>query len=104
MALLKMKLLADIFQRFNVILRMLIFRSTNDRNSHPEVFCKKGVLRNFTNFTGKQLCRSLFLNGLRSFSGPNFSAISPNTGKYGLEKLVGLQLYLKWDSSTGVFL
>ena len=30
------------------------------RSSHPEVFCKKGVLRNFANFTRKHLCKSLF--------------------------------------------
>ena len=30
-------------------------------SSRPEVFCKKDVLRNFTKFTGKHLCRSLFL-------------------------------------------
>ena len=24
----------------------------------PEVFCKKGVFRNFTTFTGKHLCQS----------------------------------------------
>ena len=30
--------------------------------SHPQVFCKKGVLRNFTTFTGKHLCQSLFFN------------------------------------------
>ena len=29
------------------------------RSSRPEVFCKKGVLRNFA-FTGKHLCQSLF--------------------------------------------
>ena len=32
------------------------------------MFCKKGVLRNFSKFTGKHLCRSLFFNkvaGLR---------------------------------------
>ena len=34
----------------------------------PEVFCKKGVLKNFANFTEKHLCWS------------------PNTGKYGPEK------------------
>ena len=28
------------------------------RNSRPEVFCEKGVLRNFTKFTGKHLCQS----------------------------------------------
>ena len=38
------------------------------RSSLPEVFCKKGALRNFAKFTGKYLCQSLFLNkvaGLR---------------------------------------
>ena len=28
----------------------------------PEVFCKKGVLRNFAKFTAKHLCQSLFYN------------------------------------------
>ena len=32
------------------------------RSSRPKVFCKKGVLRNFTKFTGKYLCLSLFVN------------------------------------------
>ena len=39
-----------------------------NRSSHPDVLCKKGVLRNFKKFTGKHLCQSLFLNkvaGLR---------------------------------------
>ena len=38
------------------------------RSSLPEVFCKKGVLSNFTKFTGKHLRQSLFFNkvaGLR---------------------------------------
>ena len=38
------------------------------RSNHLEVFCKKGVLRNFAKFTGKHLCQSLFFNkvaGLR---------------------------------------
>ena len=38
------------------------------RSSHPEVFCKKGVLRNFAKFTGKPLHQSLCFNknaGLR---------------------------------------
>ena len=40
----------------------------NTRSSRPEVFCKKSVLRNFTKFTGKRLCQSLFFDkvaGLR---------------------------------------
>ena len=32
------------------------------RSSRSEVFCKKGVLRNFTKFTGKHLCQSFFFN------------------------------------------
>ena len=30
-------------------------------SSHPEVFYKKGVLKNFSKFTGKHLRQSLFL-------------------------------------------
>ena len=32
----------------------------------PEVFCKKGVLGNFTKFTGKNLRQSLFFNNVAS--------------------------------------
>ena len=32
------------------------------RSSRPEVFCKTGVLRHFTKFTGKHLCQSLFFS------------------------------------------
>ena len=43
-------------------------QKTNYRNNHPQVFCRKGVLRNFAKFKGKHLCQGLFLNkvaGLR---------------------------------------
>ena len=36
------------------------------RSSLPEVFFKKGVLRNFTKFTGKHLCQSLFFKSCRT--------------------------------------
>ena len=49
----------------------------------PEVFCKKGIFRNFLNFTGKHLCQSLFFIKLQSWS---------------------QKLYWKRDSSTAVFL
>ena len=32
------------------------------RSSHPELFCRKGVLRKSEKFTGKHLCQILFLN------------------------------------------
>ena len=35
---------------------------TKHRSIRPEVFGKKGVLRNFAKFTGKYLCQSLVLN------------------------------------------
>ena len=38
------------------------------RSSHPEVFCKKGVLRNFANFAGKHLCQSLFFNKIEDLN------------------------------------
>ena len=38
------------------------------RSSHPEVFGKKGVLRNFTKFTGKHLCQNLFFNKVAGLS------------------------------------
>ena len=34
----------------------------------PEVFCKKGILRNFAKFTGKHLCQRPFFAGLRPAS------------------------------------
>ena len=39
-----------------------------NKSSRPEVFCKKVVLRNFAELTGKYQCQSLFFNkfaGLR---------------------------------------
>ena len=53
------------------------------RSSRPEVFCKKGALRNFAKFTEKHLCRSLVFNKI--------AGLSPAT-------------LLKRGSGTGVFL
>ena len=36
-------------------------------SSRPKVFCKKRVLRNFTKFTGKHPCQSLFFNSAAGF-------------------------------------
>ena len=37
------------------------FINSNFGSSRPEMFCKKGVLRNFAKLTGKHMCWSLFL-------------------------------------------
>ena len=45
----------------------------NVKSSRSEVFCKKGILRNFTKFTGKHRRQSLFFNkvaGLRPLRTP----------------------------------
>ena len=39
------------------------------RSSRPEVFCKRGVLRNFAKFTGKHLCQILSFNNLNGTQG-----------------------------------
>ena len=38
------------------------------RSSRPEVFCKKGVLRNLAKVTGKHLYRSLFFSKVAGVS------------------------------------
>ena len=38
----------------------------NLRRSRPELFCKKGVLKSFSNFTGKHVRQSLFFNKVAS--------------------------------------
>ena len=38
------------------------------RSSHPEVFRKKGVSRNFAKFTEKHLCQSLFFDKVASLT------------------------------------
>ena len=39
----------------------------SDQKQPPEVFYKKGVLKNIAKFTGKHLCQSLFLIRLQAF-------------------------------------
>ena len=54
-----------LFQTYLDIIEYTIFQC---RSSRLEVFCKKGVLKDFTKFTEKHLCQSLFLSkvaGLR---------------------------------------
>ena len=73
--------LKNIFQRISP--KCQRFSWVISRSSRPDVFFKRGVLENFTKFTGNPLYWSLFLIKLQS-SSP--------------------QLYLRRDSSTGVFL
>ena len=48
--------------------RMFYIYKINEQKQPPEVFYKKGVLRNFTNFIGKHLRQSLFFNKVAGLS------------------------------------
>ena len=47
---------------------LLIAFVSYNRSSRSEVFCKKGVLRNFAKFIGKHVCQSLFFNKVAGLS------------------------------------
>ena len=49
-------------------------KSTSTRSSRPELFCKKGILRNFEKFTGSTCARASFFNKVAGF-GQNFKEI-----------------------------
>ena len=46
---------------------LLAHRLIFNQRQPPEVFYKKGVLRNFAKFTGKHLCQRVFFNGLQLY-------------------------------------
>ena len=63
-------------------------------SSHPEVFCKKGVPRNFTKFTAKHLCQSLFKKEtLRQVFSCEFCKISKNTFSHRVPLVAASQFY-----------
>ena len=43
---------------------LLIQKSYCCRSSRPQVFCKKGVLRNFAKFTVKRFCQNFFFSNV----------------------------------------
>ena len=75
-----------------------------NRTSRPEVFCKKGILENVTNFTGKHLCQSLFFNKVTGLSILPGIIRKPLVFWWFQRQQKGLPLYLKRDSDTDVFL
>ena len=80
--------LVNIFARFEAsvigFMRIKRFvRGESYRSSHRRCLIEKGVLKNFTEFTGKHLCLSLWLYKVAGLS---------------------LQLYKDRDSGTGVLL
>ena len=56
-----------------------------DGSSRQEVFCKKGILRNFAKFPGKHLCQSLFFNKVAGLCLKNWKLYwAPTTIEFNL--------------------
>ena len=47
-------------ERVNYFFKKIQKQPPDLQRHSPEAFCKKGVLKNFANFTGRHLCWSLF--------------------------------------------
>ena len=58
------------------------------------MFCKKGVLRNVTKFTGKHLCQSLFFNKLQT------QGLQPYSTRYSR---TGIFLWILWNFKEHLF-
>ena len=57
--------------------------NSNNQKQPPEVFYKKGILKNFAKFTGKHLCQSLFFNKV---AGPRTEHLQNTSGRLLLNK------------------
>ena len=69
---------------------LMIVICSKTRTSWPDVFCNKGILKNFAKFTGKELCQGFFFNivaDLSSFKNTNFYKTPPAaaSGKTSLQ-------------------
>ena len=66
----------------------------------PEVFCKKGALKNFAYFTGKQLCWNLFLIKLQAWGSVTFLKRDSNTGVSPVKFAKLLRKKYLWTSAS----
>ena len=68
----------------SILFRFFVFMSYRGRHSRPEVFCKKGVLRNFAQFIGlrSQACNFIKIETLAQVFFSEFCEISKNTFSY----------------------
>ena len=81
------------------LLRTSLKQELNLGSSHWNCYVKKGVLRNFANFIGKHLCRSLFLIGLQAFRPAALSKRDSNTDVF-LWNLQNFWEHLIWGLRT----
>ena len=82
----------------------VIYNEVNNKNiikrrrSRPEVFCKKGVVRNIAKFIGKQLYQGLFL--MAQVFSCEFCEILKNTFSYGTSSVVASENGIKNKKAT----
>ena len=83
--------------------KFLIIMQCTFRSSRPEVFCKKGVLRNFAKFIGKHLCQSLLFNKVKRLWHRCFTVNFANFVRtlFLTEHFWWLFLYFCWGHSHG---
>ena len=49
-------------KNWTLLLNLVMFHIHKIQKCRPEVFCKKGIFRNFAKFIGKHMCQSLVFN------------------------------------------
>ena len=85
-----------------IIRRKTSLREFHDsfRSSSSEVFCEKGVLKNFEKLTGKHLCQSLFFNKVAGESHETSS--QANISFFFQKSKTNLSFELAIKSSTAI--
>ena len=75
------------------------------RSSLSEVFCKKGILRNFAKITGKHLCQSLFIkkDTLVQVFSCVFGETSKNTFFNRISLMVASEVAMSWVQTKNKF-
>ena len=76
------------------------------RRIRSEVFYKKCVLRNFTKFTGKHLCQSLFFRKetLAQVLSYEFCKISNNTFSYRTAPVVSIYIGIQFQYNFSIYI
>ena len=69
-----------------------------NRSSHRRCSVKKGVLRNFAKFTGKDLCQSLFFNKVAGLGEDEIKGIFHDFKGHSIKQRT--QFFLEGESPT----
>ena len=76
----------------------------NYRSSRSQIFFKIGVLKNFANFTGKHLCKNLFLTKLQIWRLANLLRKDSNTRSSCSHMFFQKGVFKNFENFTGKYL